>query len=592
MGMIRRLLLPLLLSAICTVATFGQEIRVVDGDKFIVHTVEAGQTLFGISKHYAVGVDDITEANPGAERGLSIGQVLLIPKKAQSKKELRTAPALNDGELLHTVNKKETLYGIARKYGVEQEDLRRLNPDLTYGLQIGMVLRIPVARSTAAPPMAVQPAVADSDEFHQVLPGETLFALSKQYGVSADSIKAVNGGLPEGLKAGTYVRIPLGMKATVDSTLSDEPRPRPSLATRRRIAVLLPFTATAQDSSITSDNGVRMASVTEAAVEFRAGLSIALDTLRSKGLNADVHVFDTGMKPAQWDPLLKSDEVRGMDLYIGPFHRAAIESLTRVAGGAPIICPVPQSNKVVLGHPSVSKALGGRTDRLKLMARFIAYHHAADNIMLLKPDIFSERDVQALMVRELQQALLPLPNKLRDSLLVVPCARREVAAAIAKLDPVRPNVLVVPSEDVEFITAVLNKFMTSVPKYKITVYGLDTWTTMNTLDVGALVKLDVHVPANAFVDRSSPTVNAFIATYRARFHNEPGEYAFLGYDVANYFISAEMQFGEDFPKYYAQVHAKPLYLDLRMQKLGPENGWSNTSAVMLEYQPGGLVLAK
>lgn len=592
MGMIRKFLLLVLLTGAFTVASYGQEIRTVDGDKYIVHTVEAGQTLFGISKHYAVQIDAITEANPGAEQGLSIGQVLLIPKKAQSRKELKTAPELNDGELLHTVTKKETLYGIARNYGVDQEDIRRLNPDLTYGLRTGMVLRIQVARSTAAPPMAVLPAVMDSDEFHQVLPGETLYALSKEYGVSADSIKAANGGLPEGLKAGIYVRIPRGVELTTDSTLTAEPMPHPSLSMRRRIAVLLPFTASPQDTIVTNDDGERMASVTEAAVEFRAGMAMALDSLQARGLNADVQVFDTGMKPAQWDPVLKSDAMRGMDLYIGPFHRAAIESLARVAGGAPIICPVPQSNKVILGNPTVSKALGGRSDRLTLMARYIAFHHPADNIILLKPDIFSERDVQGLMARELQQALLPMPNKLRDSLLVVSCGRRDVAAAVTKLDAARPNVLVVPSEDVEFVTTVLNKFMGLVPRYKITVYGLDAWRNVATLDVNALIKLHVHLPTNAFIDRTSPAVNAFIAAYRSRFRNEPGEYAFLGYDVATYFIQAEMQFGDAFPKFYAQVHAKPLYLDLRMHKLGPENGWSNSSAVMLEYLPGGLSLAK
>lgn len=590
--MIFRRLLPLLLSGLCALAAFGQEVRTVDGEKYIVHTVEQGQTLFGISKHYAVPLDAITDANPGAVQGLSIGQVLLIPRNAQSRKELKTAPGMDDGALLHSVLKKETLYGIARKYGVNQDDLRRLNPDLVYGLRIGMVLRIQVARSTAAPPMAVQPAVADSDAFHQVAPGETFYALSKRYSVPADSIKAVNAGLPEGLKAGMYVRIPRHIRAAADSPPATLPVPHPSLAVHRRIAVLLPFTTTAQDTATTSDDGERMASVTEAAIEFRAGLAMALDSLQAKGLNADVQVFDTGMRPAQWDPVLKSDALRGMDLYIGPFHRGAIESLTRVSGDAPIICPVPQSNKVILGNPTVSKAVGGKTDRLKLMARYIAFHHPADNIMLLKPDIFSERETQALMVRELQQALSPLPNTYRDSLLVVPCGRRDVAAAVTRLDPARPNVIMVPSEDVELVTTVLTKFMALVPKYTITVYGMDGWKDMGTLDVTALMKLNVHLSANAFIDRTSPDVNAFISAYRARFRNEPGEYAFLGYDVATYFIGAEMQFGDAFPEHYAQVKAKPLYLGLRMQKLGPENGWSNSNAVMLKYQQGGLSLAK
>lgn len=575
-----------LLLAVCIgLAAEAQEIRTVNGEKYIVHTVEKGQTLFGISKHYAVPIAAITEANPGTELGLSVGQVVLIPQKEQSRKELRIAPKLSDGELLYTVSKKETLFGISRKFGVSPEDLRRWNPDLQYGLQPGMVLHIQTAKSTAAPPMAVQPAVDDSAQFHQVGQGETLYALSKRYGATVEAIAAANGGLPEGLKAGLYIRIPKAV-AAVDTMRTAVPRPAPSV--HRKIAVLLPFTAIGKDTASTSDEGGRQTSVSDAAIEFRAGLGLALDTLQAAGLNADVQVFDTGMKPEQWNPLMKSDAVRGMDLYIGPFHRAAVEALARVAGNAPIICPVPQSNKVLLGHPTVSKAVGSRADRLKLMARYIAVKHAKDNIILVKPDIFSERDLARTLESELKVQLAPQPGKLRDSLLVVTCPRRDVIEAKNKLDPARPNILVVPSEDVEFVTTVLAKFSAMVPKYNITVFGLNAWMDMATLDIQALVKLGVHIPANDFIDRDSPAVNDFVARYRARYHNEPGEYAFLGYDVAMYFIAAEMQFGDDFPQHYAQVQAKPVHLGFRMEKLGPENGWNNGSALMLEYKQEGI----
>lgn len=89
----------------------GQEVRTVDGDKYIVHTVEQGETLFGLSRHYAVPLDAIAASNPGTAEGLSIGQTIPIPVKAQSRRELKSAPELGDGELLHTVTKKETIYG-------------------------------------------------------------------------------------------------------------------------------------------------------------------------------------------------------------------------------------------------------------------------------------------------------------------------------------------------------------------------------------------------------------------------------------------------------------------------------------------------
>ncbi len=585
MGVMQKWLFILL--ALCIGTSAGaQEVRTVNGEKYIVHTVEKGQTLFGIGKHYAVPIAAITEANPGTELGLSVGQIVLIPQKDQSRKELKTAPKLSDGELLYTVSKKETIFGIARKFGVSPEDLRRSNPDLQYGLQPGMVLHVETARSTAAPPMAVQPAVVDSSRFHLVQQGETLYTLGKQFGVDVEAITAANGGLPEGLKSGLYIRIPKESVAVQDSVRTTAHRAAPSAP--RKIAVLLPFTSAGRDTTSTSDEGSRQPSVTDAAIEFRAGLGLALDTLQAVGLNADVQVFDTGMKPEQWNPLMKSDAIRGMDLYIGPFHRAAVDALVRVAGNTPIICPVQQSNKVLLGHPTVSKAVGSRSDRLKLMARYIAVKHAKDNIILVKPDIYSERDLARTLESELKAQLAPQPGKFRDSLLVVSCPRRDVSEAVNKLDRARRNILVVPSEDVEFVTTVLAKLSGLVPQFNISVFGLSAWMDMGTLDISALVKLDVHVPANDFIDRGSPAVNDFIARYRARYHNEPGEYAFLGYDVALYFITAEMQFGPDFPQHYAQVPANPVHMAFRMEKLGSENGWTNGSALMLVYKQEGI----
>ncbi len=589
--MIRAYLLPLVFSAAFALQAVGQEVRTVNGTKYIAHTVSPGETLFGLSRHYAVPLDALNAANPGAAEGLSVGQVILVPVKEQSKKELRNAPALGQGELLHTVARKETIYGIAKRYGVGQEDLRRWNPDLAHGLTVGQVLRIQVVSSIAAPPAAVVPAMADSDEFHLVQTGETLFALGQRFGLPVEKIKQANGGLPEGLKAGTYIRIPRGGPALpMDTTLRPVTAPKPLLSAHWRIAVLLPFTA-AKDTAGGGEEEGRSSSVTEAAIEFRAGLGMALDTLKARGLDAEVHVFDTGVKPEQWTLLFKSDELRGMDLYIGPFHRAAIEGLVKVSGGAPVVCPVPQSNKVILGNPTVSKAVGGRPERIRHMAGVLASAHGRDNILLLKPDIYKEREVQDLMVRELQHALVSVRGKLRDSLMVVPCTRRDVSAAVAKLDPSRPNILVVPSEDVEFLTTTLAKFSSLVPKYRITVYGLNAWTGLTTLDVAAMMKLNVHVPASAHADLSSPAVNDFIAGYRARYNNEPGEYAYLGYDVALHFIQALMAYGKDFPARSSGPSAQSLYLDFRMAKMGPENGWSNGSAVMLHYTPDGLLPA-
>lgn len=64
--MIRAYLLPLVFSAAFALQAVGQEVRTVNGTKYIAHTVSPGETLFGLSRHYAVPLDALNAANPGA----------------------------------------------------------------------------------------------------------------------------------------------------------------------------------------------------------------------------------------------------------------------------------------------------------------------------------------------------------------------------------------------------------------------------------------------------------------------------------------------------------------------------------------------
>lgn len=574
--MIRTFLLGSLL--VLAAALHAQETRVVDGRKYLLHHVAQGQTLYAISKHFAVPVEALVKANPGAEQGLSIGQVLLVPQDAQVKKELRTAPALSNDELVHTVAKKETLFGIARKYAVDQNDLLQRNPGAEQGLKEGMTLVIPVSRITTLAAEVVKPAVEDGSRSHLVIAGETLFSLGQAYGVTPEAIQEVNGGLPTGFRAGSYVRIPAAKPAEPVAPVVT-PRVSAPSATNK-VGLLLPFTA----KNAAADNSDRMPAATEASVQFYAGLLLALDTMKAQGMNVDLHVFDTGEDAAVWSKVMRDDQVRGLDLYIGPFHRAAIESLVKVADGAHIVCPVPQSNKVLLGNPTVSKVASGKPEQWQRIARHAAQHFAKENILLCRPDIASEKEAQDQVMRHLNSGLAERAGRLRDSVVVVRPGRRDISAVIAKLDPARTNVVVAPSEDVEFVTTLVSKLAQSTPKFKIVVYGLQAWVNMDNVDVADLVRLNTHVPANDFVDYGDPRVSKFVAGYRERFANEPGPYAFLGYDVGLYYLTGLKDHGRHFPDHFADIPVKPLHMEFRYKRAGPENGWRNDNAIVLEYK--------
>ena len=570
----------LVVICLCGGSLFAQQTRVVEGRTYMEHTVLAGQTLYAISRHYAVPVQAITAANPGATNGLSIGQVLLIPQDAVVKKEKKTAPALFAGELAHTVRRKETLYGIARAYGVEQDELVTRNPELAAGVKEGMLVIIPVAKVSGVSEVQTRPAVDDGATMHEVKPGETLYSLGQRYGVKAEAIEAANGGLPEGLKAGMFIRLPNATGPGPVSIKADSTFRRQ----RYEVALMLPFSIAHNDSLLASPEAKDYYSYTTIASQFHAGALMAIDSLEKLGLQANVGVYDMGTDARTWDPVLKRPELRNVDLFIGPFHRSAIEDLERVNKHGHVVCPVPQSNKVLLGHPNVSKVMSGRPDQLQQLARYVTVRFALENIILCRPAIPAEKDLQEQMLRALQQALGERPDRARDSVVAVGTDQRDINELQAKLDRAATNVIVVPSEDVESVTGIVRRLAALTEDHRIIVFGLNSWLEMETLEPQDMERVDLHVPASVFIDHHDPRVETFTRGFRDRFHTEPNDYAFLGFDVTMYYLTALMQEGTAFSERFAMVQTRPLHMRFHMVRAGMENGFRNESSLILEVQ--------
>ena len=115
---------------------------------------------------------------------------------------------------LHVVKKGETAYSIARAYGITVEDLTRENPPAVYGLQEGQTLRIPLSmvdevKKTEPVPVVRQQHDDSKYIYHVMKAGDTIFSLSKYYGVSENEILQSNPGLDiYDLSVGTEIAIP------------------------------------------------------------------------------------------------------------------------------------------------------------------------------------------------------------------------------------------------------------------------------------------------------------------------------------------------------------------------------------------------
>ena len=101
---------------------------------------------------------------------------------------------------IHQVKKGETAYSISKAYGITVDELTKENPSIAGGLKEGQSLRIParlVSVSPPAQPPLVRQQPRDDSKFiyHILQGGETIYSLSKRYGVSENDIIQSNPGI-------------------------------------------------------------------------------------------------------------------------------------------------------------------------------------------------------------------------------------------------------------------------------------------------------------------------------------------------------------------------------------------------------------
>lgn len=107
---------------------------------------------------------------------------------------------------LHFVKKGETLYNIAAAYGMTVNKIFQSNPEAKNGISPGQILKIPSGEKKAIQPEIATPKTTFF--YHIIKTQETLYGISKKYGVSIDEIKRLNPELGDYPKVGQTLKIP------------------------------------------------------------------------------------------------------------------------------------------------------------------------------------------------------------------------------------------------------------------------------------------------------------------------------------------------------------------------------------------------
>jgi len=265
-------------------------IKTVNGVECYVYRVQKGEGLFRLSKNFETSEAVIRSLNPGIGESLQEGMEIFIPVNKSAIADPRL--------ILHTVEKKQTIFGICRIYGISQEQLLQYNPHLANNtVREGEILKIPLKKDESTP--AVQTAQSRSE----VTP-ENRDAVS----ISTTNVNQAPTVLPK-------------------------PTRRPDTL---KIAFLLPFMLDQKPDP--SDSRF---------TEFYAGALIAIRDAKNKGISFEIYSFDTEKTDLKLMEVLQQNPLETMDLIVGPVYSSQVSVMGDFARTNRVKTLIPFTSRVI-----------------------------------------------------------------------------------------------------------------------------------------------------------------------------------------------------------------------------------------------------
>jgi len=584
--------------------TDSLEVHTINGKEYYIHIIEKGESLYSLHKKYNVPLEVINKENPSVLDGLSIGEKVFIPLLKDIEVEVKT----NGNFINHEVTKQQTLYSIAKLYKVQQNEILAANPEISEGLKEGQIIRIPVRnikQNNTEVKIVNQPTQYKT---HVIKKGETLYSLSKLYNTTVDSIKLVNGGLTQGLKENETIYIPLilninpnNVEVILTKDVSDSLVAEVIEINKKseyNIALFLPFYLDENDEMVENRRALEENSIypkSKFAIEFYQGFLMALDSLTKKNQKYKVYVYDTGGNDTvRIKKLLQKEELKKMDLIVGPLYYDNFKLAVKFAqsNDIPIISPVKQNNKTLLGNDNVFKTIPSQTSMITPFTKLLVDSFKTENLLAIEHEKSKEYSLVDLYVKTYNNQLLSKNDTTIYSSIKTLKITNNFNDIVSNLKYNKKNVIFVPSSNQTFITSLFNYLTTKLSTrdyqdYNVTLFGLEDWVKFENIDLEYFQTLNVHYCVSQFVDENDSLTYNFIQNYISNKNTYPTSNSFLGFELGYYFGDHLINYGKIHPSIPMPIY-KGMSIDFNFFKTGVESGFENVNSHLLRFEDNAL----
>ncbi len=593
----------------------------IDGRVYYIHVVREGHTLYSISKVYEISQKEISRENPTVVFGLRVGQALKIPVE----------PVLgNEGEeiepenyIYHTIQENETIYALSKQYGVSEEEILDHNPDLVIDdIDIGTVIKIP--KKIFTPEKESFGAEQEPFVYHRVEKGETLYSLSREYGVSIRQIRRANVQMKGSPKHGEYLRIPVDeeVDAVTDYVMVEDTGLLIAEDTAQivdesqfsfsgksvNVALMLPFYLNENDERVVIDTsevdefGNIIENVMERGedwiyprsfnyIEFYEGALLAVQSLHKNGLSINLSVFDTERDSATVQQFIDNGELRDMDLIIGPAYTYNLRMVAEYGEERriPVVSPLASRNILLDDNDYLFQVRPTFETEVEKLSNFVLGFHDKNIVMIHSGDSLETPSVDLL-----KRSLF---SKLSFYTFFSEVVFKEVIYndEITKNDSINSiehalsgdlkNIVIIPSDKEPFVSSIVSTLNTLSADYEIVLVGYQSWQRFRNIELQHFYNLNLHICTPFILDYTREEVKEFIRSFRDSFQGEPEPFslAWQGHDITYYFVSGVARYGRRFRNYSTRHRIDLLESDYMFRRVNNRGGFENKQIHLIQY---------
>ena len=519
-----------------TAVTKSNDIVVIRGKSYYLHTVQPGQTLYSICKAYGANIDEVKSLNDKKDNALSLYEVLKVPYTDPFVQQ-------DDKFYYHKVLKGETFYSIARLYKIKPKRLLKFNEGYAQNqpLAVGAVVKLPLAEIdlSVLGEEEIEASVGKKQEIRPVRPvrNESVKKVEEASvtDILQDALMQKNEKTEQEPEKETTTVIGATDKMEIPDYISEVVMPVDPFV---KVALLLPFSA--KDYPVFVDTlvekmPVQISARYEQFISFYEGVLLAVDSLKNQGYKVNLKVFDTERSAEKMYTMVDEIDRFHPDLIIGPVYgsvyKALMDDLTNK--NIPVIYPLSSRSEEFGVYPDFIQVNPSMKALTVAMSDWLREEAEEANLVCLNltGNEVSHSDLEDIRLFKEYMHRIGSMNFYDWNTSAVPLDGLRL-----QLLPDRENIIILPTTKEAEVSKILPVLSALTDGYRITVVGFPEWQAFTSVDHETYFKLNTKIFTYSYVDNTTEPAKRFALKYRKYFYTEPNNLAYKAFDMSLYFI--------------------------------------------------------